>query len=377
VKKTSFTKLLVVVVSLMMVTGMAVAQWDGGAASNNDDGGNDQGTDDHTTYSDSSDSSSTNSWDGGSAENDDDGTSSSSDSWDGGSAENDDDGASSDWNGGSADNNDDGGDGGTDWDGGSAENDDDAPSSDDDSNDNDDNTQDTEDTDDTGSSGNGGTSDFSWSDVGVVGPISFQLSPSPAEAGDTVTVSGQAGDTAGEEVEVMLDGRTVAQTETAEGGSFETTFTINEASEHTVAVESAGASEEKVLQVNPSVDVANIRFTQLNSDGLTRVCADVESQTTPTVRLVENGATLDTETQTGDVCFTTQLSGGAHTLQIIAEAEGRSDSAESTLTVDTGNTQPVTTDNTGNSNTLLASILQPLVNAFATIVQMMASIVPL
>jgi hypothetical protein len=392
VKKTSFTKLLVVVASLMMVAGTAMAQWDGGAASNNNDGGNDQGTNDHTTYSDSTDSSTdSNGWDGGSATNNDDGSSSdqswdggsasnnddgssSSNEWDGGSAENNDDGASTDWNGGTSTNNDDGGDGGTEWDGGSADNNDDAPSSDDDSSD--DSTQNTGDTEDTSSSGSGESSDFSWPDIGVVGPVSFQLSPSPAEAGETVTVTGQAGDTAGEDVEIMLDGTLVAQTETTPGGDFETSFTISEASQHTVAVEAAGTSAEKVLQVNPSVDVANIRATQLNSGGTTRVCADVQSQTTPTVRLVENGATLDTETQTGDVCLTAQLSDGTHTLQLIAEAEGRSDSAQTAVTVDTANTQPATTENTGNSNTILASILQPLVQAFATIVQMMASIVP-
>ena len=407
-KKTSFTKILVVLASIMMVAGTATAQWDGGSASNNDDGGNDQGSDDHTTYADSDDSdtsssdsdssSSTSSgwdggsasnnddgtgtsqdWDGGSASNDDDGSSSSS-QWDGQSSQNDDDGSSSEWDGGDSTNNNDGEGEGTQWDGGDSTNNDngDSTGSDDqDSEDNSDSEEDSsEDSEEAAYSDDGGTSDFEWSDINVLDQsLSFQLEPSSVEAGETVKVTGSVENAANADVEVMMDGSTVSQATTSSDGSFSTQFTADQVGEHTVTVKSEGKTTQKQLEVNPSLQVSNIHSTKLNSAGMTRVCADVNSQSTPTVTLMQSDISVETKEETGNVCFTTDLSEGTHTLAIKADAEGTTDSAETTVTVTGESTQISTSDARGN-DTLLASVLQPFVQAFVQLTNMIMSIVP-
>lgn len=380
-KKTSITSLLVLVTAIAMVSGTAIAQeWDGGSATNNDDGGDDQSAYTNSTTSDDSDGGSTDStsstssggWDGDSANNNDDGTSTNTtQSWDGDNASNDDDGSgtSNQWDGDNANNNDDGSNQSTQWDGGDANNNDDGGS----------NTttgeNDSENTQSTGTSSSGDVGSVDWSSVSIeiLNPeVDFQLSPSPATVGEPVEVTGNLDHTSAKDVVVLLDGRTVAETRTNDNGEFSTSFVPESASSHTVAVKSADKIAEKELTVRPSVEVNNIRSSvSYNSPATVQVCANVDSQTTPEVRLENDGQTLMTKSQKGNVCFRTQMDEGTHELKVVGDADGNTDEAWTTVNVNDRNGN---SEQTSQEQSMLGSILQPLVQAFATIVSMLGSL---
>lgn len=372
--KTSFTtSLLVVLTALTLVSGAALAQtWDGGTATNNDDGGTDSSAySDSTTpsgdsSSDTTSSDSSDGWDGGTASNDDDGTSTSKDGWNGETSTNEDDGSSTTWDGETASNNNDGDGDGTSWEGGTATNNDDGGGS-----------ASTEDssTSSTSSSGGGGSSDFTWnpSQVSILDPgIRFDLSPSPANVGDTVTVSGTLQHSTGIPVSVMLDGQKVGETRADSDGAFSTSFSADEIGQHTVTLKARDETAQKQLNVNPTVSVSNLNSrVTYNSAANVMVCGDVASETTPNVKLVRNGNTLESKNQKGRVCFNPSLSDGTHELTMVGEVEGNTDEARTTVTVRSPSSD-VETEN----NSVLASILQPLFQLFAGIFEFLARLVP-
>ena len=414
--------------------------WDGGSATNNDDGGDDQsaysntttpsgdgsdsGSDDGSfsggestnTETDNSDSetqdsettSSGGGWDGGSATNDDDGTSTNS-TWNGSSASNDDDGSgssgqwdgdtasnnddgdndSTQWDGDTSTNNDDGGDGETEWNGDTASNNDDGDNdsndpetpSDDDSDENqetDPEEQDSSDSSSSSDSGGGGGAVWDPANIEIHSPgVNFQLSPAPAHAGEPVTVTGSLDYSTSEQVEVIMNGNVVTETGTDSDGSFTTTFTPESPGTHTVTVRASDASADTQLDVNPTVNVENIQSeVSYNSPAEVSVCADVRSQSTPDVRLVSDGETLGSKSQKGNVCFQpSTLDDGSHELKMVAEVEGDSDEAYTNVNINNpdqySNVEPAN-ENTG----LIAGILQPLAQAFAAIVGLLAQLAP-
>lgn len=347
--------------------------WDGGSATNDDDG----------TSSDAS-------WNGSSATNDDDGSGSSG-QWDGDSASNNDDGDndSTQWDGDTSTNNDDGGDGETEWNGDVASNNDDGDNdsndpenpSDDDSDDNQEDSSDEQDsTDSSSSSSSGGGGGAVWdpANIEIHSPgVNFQLSPAPAKAGEPVTVTGSLDYSTSEQVEVLMNGNKVTDTGTGDDGSFTTTFTPESLGSHTVTVRSSDASAETQLEVNPTVSVQNIKSeVSYNSPADVSVCADVQSQRTPEVRLVSDGETLESKSQKGNVCFQpSTLGDGSHELKMVAEVQGDSDEAYTTVNINNpdqySNVEPANED-TG----LIAGILQPLAQAFAAIVGLLAQLAP-
>ncbi len=414
--------------------------WDGGSATNNNDGGDDSQTptsDSDTDSSDTSDSdsdfsgdttenddsgdsdstnpdsdsttsgdtdstssdsdSSSGSWDGGDAANDDDGTSTDQDwdgdsannnddgsgtsgDWDSGDAENDDDSnTSTSWEGDDATNNDDGGDGETTWDGDNATNNNDGGGDFGDNSTQDDDTDDEEtgesdgNTDTSGGSSSGGGGSIDSVDIQVLEPeISFQLSPTPARAGEPVNVEGSIEYQKTDNIEVLLNGQTVAETETGEEGSFSASFTPESIGSHQVTVRSTDASAQTQLEVDPTVGVSNVDSSvRTNSPARAVVCADVSSQVTPDVKLVRGDQTLMTKSQKGHVCFSERLSDGTHEMKVVGEVDGDRDEAWTTVNVDTQNTETADQD-----TRLLASILQPLAQAFATLVAILAQLVP-
>lgn len=410
-KISSKASLAVLVSALLMVSGLGLAQsWDGSTATNNDDGGNDQTSDTDSTSDSDEDSGNTDSvtadgWDGSSATNDDDG-SGTNQTWDGDSAENDDDGnttstawdgksatndddsdsTSTSWNTGNSTNNDDSDGTGTQWDGGSATNDDngdndESSDSESDSNSNKDDSANNQDNNDGSSSGGGdGVSSVSWTTVKVLEPdIQFQLSPSPVKAGEPVKVTGKLQHGKTKAVNVLMDGEQVAQTQSNDQGSFNTRFTPEKLGTHTVTVESSGTSAEAQIEVKPSVQVSGITSNVFQDSSSTAViCADVESQVTPTVKLVKDGQTLMTKSSIGNVCFERNVERGVHEFTVVGEVDGDTSQASTTVTVnevrrtglDTGiqGTQDLSNEQRG----LLAGLLNSIANLFASIAGLLA-----
>lgn len=363
--KTSFTtSLLVVLTALTLVSGAALAQtWDGGTATNNDDGGDDSSASSPSTTpsGDSTDSSTSDSWDGGSASNDDDGTS--SDGWTGQTSSNEDDGSSTEWDGDTASNNNDGGDGETTWDGDTATNDGDGGS-----------TTSTDSTSSSSGGGSGGGGSFTWEPVVVefLSPgISFDM-PSTVNVGETVDISGDLRYAGGVDVVVMKDGQKVSSTKADMDGLFSTSFVADEIGEHTITVKAKDETRTKQLEVVPTVDVRNVRSSvSYNSAASVLVCGDVESQVTPTVKLVRDGNTLATKSQKGSVCFNPSLSDGTHELKIVAEVDGNRDEGSTTIRINTP-----TGETSQQERTFLGSILQPFFQFLAGIFQFLAQLIP-
>jgi len=445
--KTSLaSSIAVLAVAVLMISGTAIAQWDGGAATNNDDGGDDQtaysdsttGSDTDSSDESSSDSSDdsfseysggsstntdsadrssssdedssteeTSAWDGGDAENNDDGTSTNREwdgdnstnnddgsgtttEWNGENAENNDDGENTEWNGNNSTNDNDGGPGEeTQWDGEDATNDDDGSNETDETdnseeNENDQNNDENNENTQTGSS-SPPSDDTSYNIINVVdnGPeLGFQLQPTSVNAGEPVEVTGNLNNTNETDVQVMLNERMVTETQADSSGQFQTTFTPEEVGSHTVTVRSSGRYEETQLEVTSTVDVDNISSrVRTNSPPTAIVCADIESQTTPEVKLVRDGATMATKTDNGRVCFNQELSEGTHDLTITAETQDSSDEASTTVNIKqqiSASTTQDTTDSTPpkQDRGMLATVLQPLLDAFGSLMSMLSSMMP-
>jgi hypothetical protein len=171
----------------------------------------------------------------------------------------------------------------------------------------------------------------------------------------------------------MLDGEQVAEAQMNDQDEFQTTFTPTHNGEHTLRVEASGtsASAEKHLTIHSPVDVGNVNsVVREDPNTHVRVCADVESDGTPEVRLIKDGETLMTKSETGNVCFERQFQDGNHRLQVEAVSGTSSDHGWTTVYVDNPDTQSAVQE----PDSRLANLLQPLFQAIAALVAFLANL---
>lgn len=165
--------------------------------------------------------------------------------------------------------------------------------------------------------------------------IAMTLQPDRAVSGQPVKVKGFVdGVSRRSEVTIRVDGSQHARVSTRPDGYYETYIRVEEVDVHTVSATSNGVSASRTLEILPTAGVNFIDPPRQVFEGEEfSLCAEVNSQITPKLLLIEDGEIIQTANQEGDVCFNLTAEQGEREYELRALTYGNGGSAEATVNV--------------------------------------------
>ncbi|MFB6191603.1 MAG: carboxypeptidase-like regulatory domain-containing protein [Candidatus Nanohaloarchaea archaeon] len=172
---------------------------------------------------------------------------------------------------------------------------------------------------------------------GTATGISLDVSPSKVKSGEPVKVSGYVDGTRGrKEVDISVNGRTVARVSSAPDGYYQAFITPSGSGSKTVTASADSARASRTIEVVPTAGIDFVEAPDRVFQGESfQVCGNgVRSQVTPKVFLIEDGQVVDSRNAQGQVCFdVSAMETGEHEYRVAAVAGNQRAVASKKVTV--------------------------------------------